>query len=131
MTILRSMTTRHRRRKKYRWLRNIKRQILAFISPKPTIVEEKPVKRRRRRSKKRSPFGAKIWQSFLLLFKKKKRRRRSTRKSFKTKIYLSWLQFAQNIAQLNQKLLAPKKRRKRRRRKQYALYVMGNQKKVN
>jgi hypothetical protein len=128
------MTTHHRRRKKYRWLRKIKRQILTFISPKPTIVEEKPVKKRRRRSKKRSPFGAKIWQSwqsFLLFFKKKKRRRRSTRKSFKTKIYLSWLQFAQNIAQLNQKLLAPKKHRRRRKRKQYALYVMGNQKKVN
>lgn len=124
------MNTSPRRKKKNRWLRKIKRRILAFFSRKETVANEQPVRKRRTRRRKpkpQLPSFKESWQNFVLFFKGKKRRKRRKKKSLGQRIYLSWLKFAQNIAQWNQKLLAPKKRRRRRRSKQYAVYVMGNQ----
>jgi hypothetical protein len=97
------MTASHRKRKRYRWLRKAKRLFLTFFSPKTTLAEEQPVRKRKRRTRKK-PLGRRI--------------------------YLSCLKFAQNLVQWIQKLLSPKKRIRRRKRKQYAVYVMGNQKRV-
>lgn len=147
------MTTKRRRKKKYRWLSQIKRKLLAFITPKNAVSEKQPRRKRKRRTKRRRNFGRSLqerWQSFLMLFKskkqtppisvnnqqglrsiRKKRRRRSKKKAFGARIYLSLLNLGQKALQLSQKLLFFNKRRRRRRRKQYAVYVMGKQKKVN
>jgi hypothetical protein len=126
------MTTSHRKRKKYRWLRKAKRLFLAFIAPQKTLAQEQPVRKRRKRSKSQSQPKSlrEILSGFILLFFAKKRSRRKKKKPLVKKNYLSWLKFAQNLVQWIQKLLSPKKRRRRRRRKEYAVYVMGNQKKV-
>jgi hypothetical protein len=130
------MTTKHRRKKKYRWLRKIKRSFLAFITPKKTVSEEQPIKTRKRRTRRRKKQQSlqERWRSFIVLFKGikgKKRRRRSHKKPVWVKIHRNWLNLVHNMTQWFQKSFSPQKRRKRRRRKQYAVYVMGNQKKVD
>jgi hypothetical protein len=130
------MTTSHRKRKSSssRWLRKAKRLFLAFISPRKTLSQEQLGRKRKRRKRRKSQSQPKslreILSGFILLLRTKKRRRRKKKKSLVKKIYLSWLKFAQNCVQWNQKLLTPQKRRRRRRKKQYAVYVMGHQKKI-
>jgi hypothetical protein len=130
------MTTKRRRKKKYRWLSKIKRRCLAFITRKTTDTGEQPLRIRKRRTRRRKKQKSlqELWQSFVVLFKGikgQKRRRRSKRKSLWLKIYRSWLKLPENMTQWLQKPFSFQKRRRRRRRKQYALYVMGNQKKVD
>jgi hypothetical protein len=128
------MTTSHRKRKSSRWLRKAKRLFLAFISPQKTVAQEQLGRKRKRRKRRKSQSRPKslrgILSGLILLFRAKERRKSKKKKPLTKKIYLSWLKFARNCVQWNQELVTPQKRRRRRRRKQYAVYVMGHQKRV-
>ena len=122
------MGKKRRRRKKLRWWTKAKRWLLELMSHRETA---KPVKKRRkRRSKRQSPSLQKIWQNLFLQFKPELRRRKKKR-SFTKRISRSCLKLAISLQQQITKLFTPQKRRRRRKNKQYAVYVMANQKKVD
>ena len=121
------MSKKRRKRKKLRWWTKAKRWILELMSRRETT---KPVRKRRKRSKPQSPSLQKIWQNLFLQFKPK-RRRRSKKRPLAKRIGRSCLKLMISLQQQITKLFAPQKRRRRRKRKQYAVYVMANQKKVD
>lgn len=123
------MIKKRRRKKKLRWWTKAKRWILELMSRRETV---KPIKKRKRRRKQSQALSLqKIWQNVFLQFKPKGRRRKKKR-SLAKRIRRSCLKLAIFLQQQITKLFTPQKRRRRRkRRKDYAVYVMANQKKVD
>ena len=128
------MSKKRLKRKKFSWWRKAKRWMSKLISRQETKI--KPIKKRKKRKRRRRQLLSpqQIWHNSFLQFKSKKRKRRSKKlslfKKFK-KIIRSCFNSITSLQQQIKKLLVPKKRRRRRKRKQYAVYVMSNQKKVD
>lgn len=122
------MLKKRRKKKKLHWWTKAKRWMLELISRR----EKTKLKRRKKRRRKstQSLSLQKIWQNVFLPFKPERRRRRKKRPLAK-RIGRSCLKLAISLQQQIKKLFATQKRKKRRKRRQYAVYVMANQKKVD
>ena len=128
------MIERRKKKTKFKWLRKLRRLFLPFVFSRKTELRESNKKRRRKRrkNKRKTPAFAEIKQTFMLWLKPQKRRRRR-KKPLGKRTYHRWQKLRQNVARVMQKLLFPRKKRhsRRRKNKQYAVYVMSNQKRID
>ena len=123
----------HRKKSKLRWFSLAKKLVLKIVLIQSHSSGKSYRKRRvrkKRRYYEREPWLQRLKQSWFQLWSNKKRRRRKRRKSLSQRTQIFWQRLTQSIIQDCQQLFLVKKRR-RRKGKQYAVYVMSNQKKVD
>ena len=128
------MIKKRRRKKKFRWLNKTRRWLLTLFFRQPKNQGSSIRKKRRKKKRKLQSQSVSIkesLESILLLFKSPKPKRRRRKRSLSKRIHRHWLNFFNQIAQRDFSVSRSKKRRRKRRSKQYAVYVMSNQKKVN